>query len=350
MGTDSLQSRGRSRVTLRDVAEAAGVSVQTVSNVVNGRADRMAPKTLSRIEDVIDELGYHPNNAARGLRSSRTMTVAFIVLDAHSAFLADPLTDLLIAGVGDVALERGYGVLIQGARPGAHNRNLLAPLHEARVDGAFVLLSGEPKARQAILAELQATGKPFVLFDEHPPSESVLSVRADQYAGAARLVEYLIGRGHRRIGFIAAKVPWPVVEDRLAGYRDALAKAGIGEDVTLQRFEGKYQPDGGHHMMQELIDLADPPTAVLCGSDLLAIGAISSARRRGLHVPDDIAICGFNDFTVAEYFDPPLTTVRVPGYEMGRAGANLLLDRLDGRPHAHEQIVFPVELRVRGSA
>lgn len=350
METDSLQHNGRSRVTLRDVAEAAGVSVQTVSNVVNGRADRMAPKTRARIEDVIDELRYHPNNAARGLRSSKTMTVAFIVLDAHSAFLADPLTDLLIAGVGDVALERGYGVLIQGARPGSRDRHLLAPLHEARVDGAFVLLSGEPNTRREILGDLENIGKPFVVFDEHPTSDALLSVRADQYTGAVRLVEYLVGRGHRRIGFIAARVPWPVVEDRFAGYRDALARAGIAEDVTLQRFEGKYQPDGGHRMMQELIDMADPPTAVVCGSDLLAIGAIGSTRQRGLRVPEDIAICGFNDFTFAEFFEPPLTTVRVPGYEMGRAGAKMLLDRLDGRPHENEQIVFPVELRVRGSA
>lgn len=344
----AVTSRAR-RPTMRDVADEAAVSLQTVSNVINGQG-RMAIETRTRVEGVIARLGYHPNNSARGLRSLRTSTLAFLVLDEHAAFLADPLTDLIIAGVGDVARERGYGVLIQGARPGAHDPRFLAPLREARVDGAFVLLSGEPAIRRSYVDELEQIGTPFVLFDEPPPSASTLSVRADQRAGAVRLTEYLLGRGHRRIGFLAARVPWPVVEERYAGFGEALARAGIEHDPSLDVFDGTYEPDGGGRMMQGLLDRPEPPTAVLCGSDLLAIGAIGAMRQRGLRVPDDIAVCGYDDFAFARFFEPALTTVHVPGYEMGRAGASLLFDRLAGRAGRDNQVVLPVELRIRRSA
>ena len=136
------------RPTMRHVAARAGVSAQTVSNVVNGRVHLMTEETRERVASVITDLGYHPNSAARGLRSARTHTLAFLVLDQDARFLADPMTDLIIAGIGDVARDRGYGVLIQAGRPDQESDALLTPLLEHRADGAFLFLSGEPAVRR----------------------------------------------------------------------------------------------------------------------------------------------------------------------------------------------------------
>jgi len=338
------------RPTLRDVADRAGVSVQTASNVVHERFDRMGAATRVRVQDATLELGYHPNLTARGLRSARTRTLGFLVLDEAPSFLADPLTDLLIAGVGDVARDEDYGVLLQGERPLAEARSLLRPLLERRVDGACVLMSGDPALRRSYIEQLSATGVPFVVFDELVEDPNVLSVRTDERDCARRLVEYLLHAGHERFGFIAAKLPWAVVEQRHLGYRDALAAAGVRHLPEFERFEATWQAQGGEQMASELLEHPTPPSAIVCGSDVLAIGAIHAARRLGRRVPDDVAVCGFDDFEFSRFVDPPLTTVRVDGYEQGRRAARMLVDGLDGRAVDQPHVLLHNQLIVRESA
>jgi len=177
-----------------------------------------------------------------------------------------------------------------------------------------------------------------------------MSVRADNRAGARRLAEHLIERGHRRIAFIAAHQPWPMLEQRHRGYHDALAAAGIAVDRELELFEGTWDTAVAATMVDRLLSMPDPPTAIMGGNDLLAIGAMRQARARGLRVPQDLAVTGFNDFAFAEFVEPPLTTVHVPGYEMGCEAAQLLIDHLDGVAIKRRHLMLPVELRIRGSA
>jgi DNA-binding LacI/PurR family transcriptional regulator len=201
----------RRRPTLHDVAADAEVSIQTVSNVLRGRFDLMRPETRERVEKSMASVGYHPNVAARGLRSARTNTFGFLVLDEAPRFLADPLTDLLIEG---------------------------------RVDGAFVLLSGDPALRRGYIEQLKAFGLPFVVFDEVIEDPDVLVVRTDERVTARELTEHLIARGHEGIAFVAARLPWAVVEQRHLGYRDAPRTPGDGDlrrDVAGLRRRG----DGG---------------------------------------------------------------------------------------------------------
>jgi DNA-binding LacI/PurR family transcriptional regulator len=341
--------RTSSRPTIRDVAASAEVSVQTVSNLINGRFEQMSDATRGRVEDVMKQLGYHPDVGARGLRSSRTRTLGFLVLDEHMAFLADPLTGLLIAGIGDVARECDFGILVRGARPSAREGDLLKPIRERRIDGAFVLLSGPPKIRRALIESLAETGVEFVIFDEITDDSSILSVRAADRDGGRRLTEHILSRGHRRIAFAAAQVPWPVIEQRFLGYRDALASAGIEPDPQLELFESGWAPVGGAEMARTLLALRDAPTAIVCGSDLLAIAAMRAIRDAGLRIPEDVGVAGFDDFAFAEYVEPPLTTVAVPGYEMGKAAATMLIDQLEGHGPAVRHVVFGVELKARGS-
>jgi DNA-binding LacI/PurR family transcriptional regulator len=338
------------RATIRDVARHAGVSIQSVSNVINGRRGMVSQETQQRIEQAMAELEYHPDAGARGLRSRRARTLAFLVLDQHAGYLADPLTALMLGGVGDVARDRGYGVLIKAARPDERADHLLSPIEERRADGACVVLSGAPAVRRRHLDRLMRLAVPFVLFDEVVSSPLCTCVTAQNEEGARLLAEHLIERGHRRIAFVAARVPWPVVEQRHRGFRRALEEAGIAPDPSLERFEGEVDAGGGDEMVTRLLAEERPPTAVMATSDMLALGALRAARRAGLRVPDDLAVTGFDDFEFAAFVDPPLTTAYVPAHEMGRQGAAALLDRIETeatRPARHE---FPVEVRVRESS
>ena len=337
---------------MRDVAGQAGVSLQTVSNYVNGRFNLMSVETRERVGRELDRLGYWPNAAARSLRAKRTMTLGFLVLDEGARFLADPMTDLIIAGIGDVARDHGYSLLIQAARPDPGDADrLFAPLLEDRVDGAFLFLSGAASVRRRTIRRVDELGFSFVVFEQAPAGVPVVSVTAENRVGARQLTEHLLGAGHRRIAFISTRTPWPMVEERLRGYREALGAAGLAAP-ELELTDGIWDPANGARMAEQLFALHDPPTAVMCGNDLLALGALQAARIRGLRVPDDVAVTGFNDFEFAQFADPPLTTVRVPGYELGKLGAESLIARLGGEepPRGGARVTLPVTLQLRGSA
>lgn len=330
---------------MRDVAARAEVSVQTVSNIVNERYHLMGDTTRARVERAMSDLGYHPNVAARTLRSARTETLCFLLLDEGNRFLADPMTDLVIAGIGDVARERGYGLLIRAALPNEPDPSLLKPLLENRADGAFLFLSGEPELRRWYVGKLTELAFPFILL-ETSKQPQLRSVTAADRDGARQLTEHLIAAGHERIAFLTTAVPWPMLEQRLLGYRDALDAARLHPLVFTG---GAWTPASGAVQASQILDGRRAPTAMMCGNDLLALGAIQAVRERGLSVPDDIAVTGFDDFDFAEFTDPALTTVRIPGYDIGRTACEALVDVLEGKPRRRRHLVLPVELKLRAS-
>jgi DNA-binding LacI/PurR family transcriptional regulator len=331
---------------MRDVAALADVSVQTVSNLINNRVHLMGEATRLRVERAMNELGYHPNVAARALRSTRSETLCFLLLDEGDRFLADPMTDLIVAGIGDVARDRGYGLLIRAARPDAPDPTLIRPLLENRADGAFLFLSGTPNLRHWYIERLNDLGFPFILLEPSGDPE-MLTVTAADRDGARRLTQHLIQQGHERIAFLTTKVPWPMLEQRILGYRDALKTAGLRPMI---RTGGRWTPTSGAAQADRLLTGKSAPTALMCGNDLLALGAIRAVRERGLTVPGDIAVTGFDDFDFAQFADPALTTVRIPGYEIGRTAGEALIGVLEGDEPGERQIVFPVVLELRESA
>jgi DNA-binding LacI/PurR family transcriptional regulator len=346
-----VKRQGNARVAIYDVAKRAGVSTQTVSNYLNNRWHEMRPETRRRVARAVSELDYHPNATARGLRSAKTRTLAFLVLDEHARFLADPLTDLILAGVGDVATDFGYSILVHAAKP-ANDRledRFFTPILEGRVEGAFLLLSGQPDVRTRCVQRLATLNVPFVVFDElvEPPG---ISVRADDESGGRLLAEHLLSKGHRRIAFAAARAPWPVVEHRFKGYLTAMRRAGLEPPPEHQMFEATWEASSGVEIGSKLLSLDNPPTAIMCASDLLALGVIRAVRRAGLRIPEDVAITGFDDFEFSAYVDPPLTTVRVPAYELGRRAASIIIARLGGDLLTPRDHMLPVELCVRSSA
>lgn len=338
------------RATLKDVAKLSGVSIQTVSNVVNSRVELMTPATRERVREAMRTLRYHPNSQARGLRSHKTHTLAFLLLDPDPMYLADPMTDMMISGVGAVARDAGYMVLVHVSGPEQLDHGLFAPLHRNQVDGSIILLSGRREVRRQYLDEITKLTGNFVTLAEVVEDPELVTVTSDNRRGGVELTRRLIAAGHRRIGFIGSGTSWPMIEERFAGYRAALDGAGIGFDPALTRFDGQWRAETGVRLAAQLCADADPPTALLAGNDLLALGAIRAVRERGLRVPDDVAVAGFDDFEFAAYTDPPLTTVRVPGFEMGRLAATKLIDLVEGRDTRPGSVVLPVELKIRGTA
>jgi DNA-binding LacI/PurR family transcriptional regulator len=344
-----ISQENRRRPRLKDVAELAGVSVQTVSNVVNSRDFLMTPETQQRVREAMQALGYHPNSQARGLRSRKLYTLAFLLLDDDPRYLSDPMTDLIISGVGAVARDRGYMVLVHAAGSEQFDYGLLDPLQQNRADGALLMLSGPPSLRSRYLHEVQQLTPNFVIFED-VDNPAVTSVTANNRQGALDMTRRLIDAGHRRIAFIGSAISWPMIEQRLDGYKSALAQAGIAFDPALTRFEGEWHAATGAQLVAQLCEEADPPTALLAGNDLLAAGAIKALKERGLRIPEDFAVAGFNNFEFSEYTDPPLTTLQVPGFEIGSLAATKLIDRIEGKDEEATATVLPVEIVPRGSA
>jgi DNA-binding LacI/PurR family transcriptional regulator len=334
---------------MRDVAQSAGVSIQTVSNLLNGRSHLMTPATRSRVEQAMRDLAYYPNPAAQTLRSDRTNVLAFLVLDEAARFLADPMTDLIIAGVGDVLRDETYGLLIQADRPSKGKSSLLKPLLERRVDGGFLFLSGTPSSRRRYVDQIIEIGTPFVVFEDARQTD-VLTVTSNDRDGARDLTRHLLDKGHRRIAFVSGKSStWPMIEERFRGYRDALEGAGIEPSPELEVFEGPWDASTGVQHAQHVMSLDDPPSAIMAANDLLALGAIRALHDLGRRIPEDVAVSGFDDFEFSAFLDPPLTSLRVPGYEMGRIAAHLLIDELRGASGSTRKVVLDVELRIRES-
>ncbi|MCP9951060.1 LacI family DNA-binding transcriptional regulator [Actinomadura madurae] len=337
------------RSGLKAVAALAGVSVQTVSNVVNARVGEMSTETRLRVEKAMRDLNYTPNSQARGLRIQKTNTLAFLLLDPDERYLADPMTDLIISGVGAVARERGYMVLVHAAKPGDFDSGLLLPIRQNRVDGALLLLCGDAAVRRRYTEETKQLTSNLVVFEDLD-DPSVNTVTAQNRVGAYDMTMHLIDKGHRRIAFLGTATPWPMIEQRFAGYQEALKERGIAFDPGLTLFEGEWNADTGAQMAARIRAHPEPPTAIIAGNDLLAIGAIAKLKAEGLRVPEDVSVIGFNDFEFAQHTDPPLTTVRVPGFEMGHRAATILIEQIDGKQSDPTSEHLPVEQVLRASA
>jgi DNA-binding LacI/PurR family transcriptional regulator len=313
----------RSTPTIKDVAAASGVSVQTVSNMINGRSSHLSRQTEARIREAIDTLGFKPNSSARGLRSRSTATLAFFIGDAASDYLSDPLTDLFLAGLGAELRAKNYSLLVDSYLPGGPMDSVGRHLDEGRVDGAVVLLSGPLEERKRALEYFIARDRPIALLQEHSDlGHTVPSVSAHDYEGSYRLCRHLLDRGHTDITYLNTVEHWSALEQRVRGYRDAMKEADREASIVVAP---SFSPRAGFELGTALLRQRKRPSAIMCGNDQLAFGVLSSAARLGLRVPDDIAVTGFNDFPFAEVAVPSITTVRLPGYEMGVTAARLLI-------------------------
>ncbi|MGC9538624.1 LacI family DNA-binding transcriptional regulator [Streptomyces sp. UG1] len=310
--------------TMADVARSAGVSVATVSHVLNGTRP-VLPHTRQAVLDAMEELGYTPNTLARSLVTSRTRSIGLAV-----SAISNPYFTEILQGVEAAALEHGYSLLIADPHddPG-HERKVVQLLHERRVDGMIVAPSADPRE---LLAYLGRHKVPTVLLDRVVDTPAVGATRFDQVCAdsaepMARLVTHLAGLGHRRIGLVAGLSGLSTTSERLTGYRDGLAAAGLTHDDGLV-VHGDSESAGAEQATAALLSLASPPTALVTANNAMTMGALRSLGDHGLSVPDDIALCCFDDFAWADLFSPRLTAIAQPSRDIGAQAVRVLLDRL----------------------
>lgn len=329
--------------TLQDVAREAGVSSATVSRVLND-SGKVNVATRRRVEEVIRRLGYHPSRVARRLRvqRGRSHILGLMIPDLQNPFFSD-----VARGVEDYAYNHEYAVILCSSDENIDKQTFyLNTLYAESVDGIILPPIPGEHGRLAWLAQEQRL--PIVCLDRHLPALTLDTVVVDNHRGAFEAVELLIRLGHRRIAIITGLPALSTSQERLEGYLEALSKHDVPVLPHLIR-RGDSRYESGRLEAGHLLDEPVPPTALFVGNNLMTLGALEAIHSRGIRVPEQLSIIGFDDMLWAASLNPPLTTVRQPGYEIGRQAAELLLQRIAEPSRPPTVVVCQPELVLRAS-
>jgi LacI family transcriptional regulator len=332
----------RTKVTIREIADLAGVSVATVSRVMNGRDD-VSRETRELVQRIVRERGYTANRTARGLSAGRTGLIGATVPLVHPAYFS-----FILSGAAEALYERDMRLVLCPTQH-EHDREvtLLERMMHGTTDGGLLIL---PQESGDELEHLLEHGYHFVVVDPLLPlSDRIPAVSAAHAAGADLAVKHLLSLGHRRIAAITGPRGWIATEDRLLGYHAALAAAGILAEPELVAEANFFEIEPGMKAARRLLDLHEPPTAIFAFNDNLAIGALQAARERGVRVPEELSVVGFDDVEAAEIVTPALTTVRQPLAEMGRMAVSLLERLIEGQRIEALHVELRTQLVVRRS-
>ena len=326
--------------TMKDVALQANVSTATVSRALMN-PEKVSQATRNRVEQAALEVGYLPQMQGRNMKRNESRTILVIVPD-----ICDPFFSEVIRGIEVTAAAQGYLVLIGDcAHQNQQEKTFIDLIITKQIDG--MLLLGSRLPFDASIEE-QRNLPPMVMANEFAPELGLPTVHIDNLTAAFDAVNYLHELGHQRIGCIAGPEEMPLCHYRLQGYVQALRRSGITIDPHYIA-RGNFTYEAGASALEQLLALPKPPTAVFCHSDIMALGALSWAKRQGLKVPDDLSIIGFDNISLAEFCDPPLTTVSQPRFDIGREAMLLLLNQLSGQFVDSGSRLLDCELIVRGS-
>jgi LacI family transcriptional regulator len=334
----------RSTSSIREVAKRAGVSLGTVSNVLN-RPEVVAQETRQRVLEAIDEIGFVRNGSARQLRAGRSQHIGLVVLDVANPFFTE-----VARGVEDLANQSGYIVILCNSDDSVAKENhYLHVLEEQRTRGILIT----PVQNDAsYLHRFRQRGIAVVLLDRPSRIKDLCSVAVDDVLGGEMAAMHLLAGGHTRIAFVHGPLIIRQCADRRRGVLRALKAAGLDPEQALVDIPTSAQTAReGEACVEQLLSASIKPTAVFCANDLLALGLMRGLIKRGLSIPDDMALVGYDDVEFASVLSTPLTSVRQPKYELGRAAAELLLDEANNPDtHQHQHIVYKPELIIRESS
>lgn len=335
----------KKRSTSLDVAKLAGVSRTTVSFVLNNVAGvSISEVTRQRVLDAARELDYHPNVAGKKLVSGKSYTLGLVLCQSPEQIFTDAFLPQVILGVEQAALQQGFHVLLKPIDPNDAG-GYASLIRENHVDG--ILLSG-PRRDDRALLRLYEEGVPLMLMGQMPHTQ-IPFVDVNATAGAEAAVRHLIELGHRRIGMVTnAPLSYTSAQQRRDGYLLALEAAGLPVEMALIQ-EGNYTPASGFAAMSALLEVSPRITAVFVASDVVAMGAMLAIKRASLYIPEDIAIVGFDDIPLAEFFDPPLTTVHLPAYGLGWAAGERLIRLIRGEGLQENSLLLESKLITRQS-
>jgi LacI family transcriptional regulator len=337
----------RKRVTIKQVAQAAGVSTQTVSRVINDRPD-VAPETRKRVKDIIAQLGYQPSNVARSLSQGRSCTLG--VVGTGLQYFGPSQT---LVGVVDQSNELGYRLLLNVMHHPASNnvQQLLQDMHSQHVDGIVWAVPEIGSNREWVARQAPEFTVPMVFLSMEPVA-GLSTCSVDNHSGGHMATQHLLDQGYRDVGFITGPLDWWEARQRRVGWQAALTRAGLTADENLV-VEGNWSPTSGEHGLRKLLEQRPSLEAVFVSNDQMALGVIKATREMGLRVPEDLAIVGFDDIPEAAYFCPPLTTVRQDMAELGSCAVKELerLIRASGETPIEPQTVsLQPQLIVRQSS
>ena len=330
-------ARGKKAITIQDVARTAGVSVSTVSRVLNDKDD-VAPETYQRVRAIIAELGYTLSLAARSMRSRRTGVIGTMMPD-----LEDPFTIQVMEGINHAITALDYDLIaytsgsINQQSKAQREQYYVSLLNGSITDGIIIVTPA---------ATSFSTAAPVVAVDPNNESPECPAVIATNHAGAMEAMAHLIGLGHTRIGFIGGRPDLQSAQRRLKGYEDALRQAGIALDQSLITV-GDFTTERGRECARQLLSLSEPPTAIFAANDQSAMGAIEAAREAGLRVPEDLSVVGFDNIPETAYSKPALTTVDQFMDRMGYVATEMLIALVQGEPLESDLYKVPTQLVVR---
>lgn len=328
-------------VTIKDIARLAGVSIATVSKVVNNKDFDISEGTRARVQKIIDEENYRPNSLARSMITKTTKTVGLIIPDVRNPFFTD-----LARGAEDSAKENGYSLLFCNSDDVLGKEiEYINTLVEKQVDG--IVLAGSINRNKA-LEENFSVNVPIVSLDRKVYFKGIkATVEIDNITGAHDAIEYLIQSGHKDILFLSGQEEVDISKDRLEGYKKALKENHIPFNPDYVIF-GLYKSEFGYQYIMEN-ELPTKVTAIFCGNDLIALGAIKALKSKKIKVPNDISIMGFDDISLASINTPELTTVKQPSYEFGYIAVQRLIDIIEGITNRKDKFEIKTELIIRES-
>ncbi|HEX3130619.1 MAG TPA: LacI family DNA-binding transcriptional regulator [Thermoanaerobaculia bacterium] len=340
----SARSQGSGSASIKAVARLAGVSVATVSRVLNDSGP-VKEETRRRILEVVESLGYVPHGAARSLTTKQTDTLGVLLPDIYGEFFSE-----LIRGIDSAARRQRYHVLVSGSHEEREEVQAVLRALRGRVDG-LILMTPSADMLEA-LRSVPPDSLPTVLLNCPPGGLPFDSINVDNHGGAAAMVRHLAGLGHRRIAFLQGPPGNHDACERLRGYRDAIRELGLAMGPDLE-VPGDFSEEAGCRAGERLLEQEPMPEAVFAANDAMAIGCLHALRQAGIRVPDEIAVAGFDDIPIARFMSPPLTSVGVPIAELGALALSRLLEsvrqRGDGTSRSPRHEELPPVLMVRGS-
>lgn len=327
--------------TIKDVALRAGVSVTTVSHVVNATR-RVSPEGRERVEDAIRELGYVPSAVARSLKRSNTRTLAMLIPNCSNPYFAE-----IMRTVEDRCFGAGYNLVLCNTDDEPRRQSVyLQALAERRIDGVILVSTGDDASLRTLLHGLKM---PVVVVDREIDDPGCDLVETAHVQGALLATRHLVALGHRRIACIGGPAGLAPSEQRVSGWRAALDEAGLADESAGLLWRGDFASQSGYDAMRLLLRQAQQPSAVFVCNDLMAMGALCAAHEAGVRVPDALSVVGFDDIELSAFTSPPLTTVAQPKQRIGALAVDMLMERIDGGRAEGRSVVLQPELRVRAS-
>lgn len=331
--------------TINDVAREAGVAASTVSRVL-ADSPRISAETKERINKIIKELDYHPNIIARSLASKSTNIVAILIPELTEKAFRHPFFPEIIRGITAMAHKCGYNILLTSVPDVREERKYIRDLINGRIASGLIMLASRTK--DPCIAELKKSRFPFVVVGRPQIDEDINWVDNNNMSISYDLTKHLIDQGHRKIAFVGLTPEFVVTMDRYEGYKKALQENDIAINPNLV-LNGKYIDDAGYELAERLDAPGSAYTAVICCDDLIAFGFMKYLNEKGIKIPDDVAVAGFNNFSLCEYTTPTLTSVKVNEYDLGAKAFQILYSNIEEGVKSFNRSIIPAELIIRNS-